>query len=96
MPDHRGAVPGGGLGFRAKPPDEATEPLTIEAIDQEGPKEGEVLVEAKASGIRHTDAFTLSGADPGSRRLADSRGPLVIEFRCPTGLCGKCRIKDVG
>ncbi len=75
---------------------QAGAPLTIEVVDLAGPKEGEVLVEAKATGICHTDAFTLSGADPGSRRLADSRGPLVIESRCPTGSCGKCRIKDVG
>ena len=33
-------------------------------LDVEGPKEGEVLVEIKASGICHTDAYTLSGADP--------------------------------
>jgi S-(hydroxymethyl)glutathione dehydrogenase/alcohol dehydrogenase len=39
-------------------------PLTIETIDVEGPKAGEVLVEIKATGICHTDEFTLSGADP--------------------------------
>ncbi len=42
----------------------AGEPLTIEAVDREGPKEGEVLVEAKAAGICHTDGFTLSGTAP--------------------------------
>jgi len=42
----------------------AGEPLTIEAIDMEGPKAGEVLVEVMATGVCHTDAFTLSGADP--------------------------------
>src|SRR6185312_1108906 len=42
----------------------AGEPLSIETIDIEGPKAGEVLVEVKASGICHTDAYTLSGADP--------------------------------
>src|SRR5687768_18595398 len=42
----------------------AAEPLTIETIDIEGPKTGEVLVEIKATGICHTDAYTLSGADP--------------------------------
>jgi len=42
----------------------AGEPLTIEEVDLEGPKEGEVLVEIKATGICHTDAFTLSGEDP--------------------------------
>ncbi len=42
----------------------AGEPLTIETINIEGPKAGEVLVEVMATGICHTDAFTLSGADP--------------------------------
>jgi len=42
----------------------AGEPLTIETIDMEGPKAGEVLVEVMATGVCHTDAFTLSGADP--------------------------------
>ena len=39
-------------------------PLSIETVDIEGPKAGEVLVEIKATGICHTDQFTLSGADP--------------------------------
>jgi S-(hydroxymethyl)glutathione dehydrogenase/alcohol dehydrogenase len=39
-------------------------PLTIETVDLEGPKFGEVLVEIKATGICHTDYYTLSGADP--------------------------------
>ncbi len=43
---------------------EAGKPLSIETVQLEGPKEGEVLVEIKATGICHTDAFTLSGADP--------------------------------
>src|SRR6202041_3495675 len=38
--------------------------LEIESVDLEGPKAGEVLVEIKATGICHTDAYTLSGADP--------------------------------
>src|ERR1700722_502538 len=42
----------------------AGKPLIIEAVQLEGPKAGEVLVEVKASGICHTDQFTLSGADP--------------------------------
>ena len=42
----------------------AGEPLSIETVQLEGPKEGEVLVEVMATGICHTDAFTLSGADP--------------------------------
>jgi S-(hydroxymethyl)glutathione dehydrogenase/alcohol dehydrogenase len=40
------------------------QPLSIETIDLEGPHAGEVLVEIKATGICHTDEFTLSGADP--------------------------------
>jgi S-(hydroxymethyl)glutathione dehydrogenase / alcohol dehydrogenase len=39
-------------------------PLTIETVDLDGPKAGEVLVEIKATGICHTDEFTRSGADP--------------------------------
>ncbi|NUZ05340.1 S-(hydroxymethyl)glutathione dehydrogenase/class III alcohol dehydrogenase [Piscinibacter koreensis] len=39
-------------------------PLSIETVDLEGPRAGEVLVEVKATGICHTDQFTLSGADP--------------------------------
>jgi len=42
----------------------AGQPLTIETVDLEGPKAGEVLVEVKATGICHTDWFTLSGDDP--------------------------------
>jgi len=42
----------------------ADAPLTIETVSLDGPREGEVLVEIKATGICHTDAFTLSGADP--------------------------------
>ena len=43
---------------------EAGKPLEIETIDLEGPKAGEVLVRNIASGVCHTDAFTLSGEDP--------------------------------
>ena len=42
----------------------ASAPLTIETVDLNGPKAGEALVEIKATGICHTDEFTLSGADP--------------------------------
>ena len=42
----------------------AGKPLTIEDVDLEGPRAGEVLVEVKATGICHTDYYTLSGADP--------------------------------
>jgi len=43
---------------------EAGKPLEIMEVNLEGPKKGEVLVEIKATGICHTDEFTLSGADP--------------------------------
>src|SRR3954469_17320330 len=43
---------------------EAGEPLVVEDVELEGPKAGEVLVEIKATGVCHTDEFTLSGADP--------------------------------
>jgi S-(hydroxymethyl)glutathione dehydrogenase / alcohol dehydrogenase len=43
---------------------QAGQPLTIETLDLDGPRAGEVLVEVKATGICHTDYFTLSGADP--------------------------------
>ena len=42
----------------------AGEKLSVETIQLDGPKEGEVLVEIKATGVCHTDEFTLSGADP--------------------------------
>ncbi len=43
---------------------QAGKPLTIAELDLEGPQAGEVVVEIKASGVCHTDAFTLSGDDP--------------------------------
>ena len=43
---------------------EAGKPFELCEVDLEGPKAGEVLIEMKASGICHTDEFTLSGADP--------------------------------
>lgn len=43
---------------------EAGKPLVIEMVDLEGPKFGEVLIELKATGICHTDSYTLSGSDP--------------------------------
>jgi len=42
----------------------AGQPLSLETVELEGPKMGEVLVEIKATGVCHTDAFTLSGNDP--------------------------------
>ena len=43
---------------------QAGKPLTIEEVDLMAPQAGEVLVEIKATGICHTDYYTLSGADP--------------------------------
>jgi len=42
----------------------AAQPLSIETVDLQGPRAGEVLLEIKATGLCHTDAFTLSGRDP--------------------------------
>ncbi|MRG71073.1 S-(hydroxymethyl)glutathione dehydrogenase/class III alcohol dehydrogenase [Alphaproteobacteria bacterium HT1-32] len=42
----------------------AGEPLSIETVQLEGPRAGEVMVEIKATGLCHTDEFTRSGADP--------------------------------
>jgi S-(hydroxymethyl)glutathione dehydrogenase/alcohol dehydrogenase len=49
---------------RAAVATEAGKPLSIETVNLEGPRAGEVLVEIKATGVCHTDAFTLSGDDP--------------------------------
>ena len=43
---------------------EAGKPLEIEDIDIDGPQEGEVMLRIVATGVCHTDAFTLSGEDP--------------------------------
>jgi len=43
---------------------QAGQPLTIETVQLDGPKAGEVLIEMKATGVCHTDEFTRSGADP--------------------------------
>ena len=56
---------------------EAKKPLEIVDVQLDGPRDGEVLVELKATGICHTDAFTLSGEDPAGRHpRADVRHPL--------------------
>ena len=52
----------------------AGKPLDIVEVDLEGPKAGEVLVEIKATGVCHTDAFTLSGDDPEGGDGRDRRG----------------------
>lgn len=52
------------MDVRAAVARKAGAPLTIETVQLEGPRAGEVLVELKATGICHTDKYTLSGADP--------------------------------
>ena len=49
---------------RAAVATKAGKPLSIETVQLDGPKAGEALIEIKATGICHTDAYTLSGADP--------------------------------
>ena len=56
---------------------EANKPLQIETVELEGPRTGEVLVEIKATGVCHTDEFTLSGADP------EGLFPAVLGTRAP-------------
>ena len=52
------------MDVRAAVAHKAGAPLTVETVQLEGPRAGEVLVEIKATGICHTDEFTRSGADP--------------------------------
>jgi S-(hydroxymethyl)glutathione dehydrogenase/alcohol dehydrogenase len=52
------------MDVRAAVAHEAGKPLSIETVQLEGPKAGEVMVEIKATGICHTDEFTRSGGDP--------------------------------
>ncbi len=52
------------MDVRAAVAHQAGAPLTIETVQLQGPQAGEALVEIKATGICHTDEFTLSGADP--------------------------------
>jgi S-(hydroxymethyl)glutathione dehydrogenase/alcohol dehydrogenase len=49
---------------RAAVAHQAGKPLTVETVELAGPRAGEVLIELKATGVCHTDAFTLSGQDP--------------------------------
>lgn len=60
------------------------QPLAIEEIDVEGPKQGEVLLKVVASGVCHTDAFTLSGNDPEG------------VFPCVLGHEGGCEVLECG
>jgi S-(hydroxymethyl)glutathione dehydrogenase/alcohol dehydrogenase len=52
------------MDVRAAVAHKAGQPLSIETVRLEGPKAGEVMVEIKATGVCHTDEFTLSGGDP--------------------------------
>ena len=52
------------MDVRAAVAHQAGAPLTIETVQLDGPRAGEVLVEIKATGVCHTDEFTRSGADP--------------------------------
>lgn len=63
---------------------EPQKPLSIEEIDIEGPREGEVLLKVVASGVCHTDAFTLSGDDPEG------------VFPCVLGHEGGCEVVECG
>jgi S-(hydroxymethyl)glutathione dehydrogenase/alcohol dehydrogenase len=60
------------------------QPLAIEEIEVEGPKQGEVLLKVVASGVCHTDAFTLSGEDPEGA------------FPCVLGHEGGCEVVECG
>lgn len=63
---------------------EANKPLSIEEVELDGPKAGEVLIEIKATGVCHTDAYTLSGLD--------SEG----KFPCILGHEGAGIVREVG
>lgn len=63
---------------------EPKKPLVIEEIDVEGPKHGEVLIKVHATGVCHTDAFTLSGDDPEG------------VFPCILGHEGGCEVLECG
>jgi S-(hydroxymethyl)glutathione dehydrogenase/alcohol dehydrogenase len=60
------------------------QPLAIEEIEVEGPRQGEVLLKVVASGVCHTDAFTLSGDDPEGA------------FPCVLGHEGGCEVLECG
>ena len=63
---------------------EPKKPLSIEEIEVEGPRKGEVLLKVHASGVCHTDAFTLSGDDPEGA------------FPCILGHEGGCEVVECG
>jgi S-(hydroxymethyl)glutathione dehydrogenase / alcohol dehydrogenase len=55
---------GHAMEVRAAVAHRAGAPLTVETVQLDGPRDGEVLIEIRATGVCHTDAFTLSGRDP--------------------------------
>jgi S-(hydroxymethyl)glutathione dehydrogenase/alcohol dehydrogenase len=63
---------------------EPNKPLQIEEVEVEGPRQGEVLLKVHASGVCHTDAFTLSGEDP------EGSFPVIL------GHEGGCEVVDCG
>ncbi|MBK7543824.1 MAG: S-(hydroxymethyl)glutathione dehydrogenase/class III alcohol dehydrogenase [Candidatus Competibacteraceae bacterium] len=63
---------------------EPKKPLAIEQVEVEGPKDGEVLLKVVATGVCHTDAFTLSGDDPEGA------------FPCVLGHEGGCEVVECG
>jgi S-(hydroxymethyl)glutathione dehydrogenase/alcohol dehydrogenase len=65
---------------------EKARPLEIVELDLEGPKPGEVLVEIKATGICHTDAFTISGADP------EGLFPAIMGHEAPASCASWARV----
>ena len=52
------------MDVRAAVAHRAAQPLSLETVSLDGPRSGEVMVQIKATGICHTDAYTLSGSDP--------------------------------
>jgi S-(hydroxymethyl)glutathione dehydrogenase/alcohol dehydrogenase len=64
IPDRKPIIRDKHMKSRAAVAFAAGQPLEIVEVDLEGPKSGEVLIEIMATGICHTDAFTLSGDDP--------------------------------
>lgn len=80
---------------------EPNKPLVIETVDLEGPKAGEVLVEIKATGICHTDAYTLDGLDsegifPSILGHEGAGGAPIIPHPWPSSLrpCGAGALKS--
>src|SRR3984893_17973506 len=61
LSEHRGSIR---MKVKAAVAHKAGAPLEIDTVDLDGPRQGEELVESKATGVCHTDAYTLSGKDP--------------------------------